>query len=191
MSFAQGQDLLHYRLVEKIGEGGMGEVWKATDTTLDRQVAIKFIPENLANDGERLARFTREAKMLAALNHPNIAAVYGLHEVGVSTPATPRERSVQFIAMELVPGEDLSQRLARGPLPVDEALDLARQVAAALEAAHEQGVIHRDLKPANIKITPEGKVKVLDLGLAKALDPTIAASSSSASGDPSASPTVT
>ncbi len=187
MSFAQGQDLLHYRLVEKIGEGGMGEVWKATDTTLDRQVAIKFIPENLANDGERLARFTREAKMLAALNHPNIAAVYGLHEVGVSTPATPRERSVQFIAMELVPGEDLSQRLARGPLPVDEALDLARQVAAALEAAHEQGVIHRDLKPANIKITPEGKVKVLDLGLAKALAP-------EASGGPSSvslSPTLT
>jgi len=168
MNLNPGQTLLHYRLVEKIGEGGMGEVWKAADTTLGREVAIKFIPGSSAGDAERLARFVREAKMLATLNHPNIAAVYGLHEAKPPAPATG---SIHFIAMELVPGEDLAQRLARGALPVEEAIDVARQVAEALEAAHEQGVIHRDLKPANIKRTPDGKIKVLDLGLAKALAP--------------------
>ena len=142
MNFAAGQDLLHYRLIEKIGEGGMGEIWKAVDTTLDREVAIKFIGRGLTGNTDRLARFVREAKMLAALNHPNIAAVYGLHESTVSTPAP---ESVHFIAMELVPGEDLAQRLERGALAVEDAIDVARQVAAALEAAHEQGVIHRDL----------------------------------------------
>jgi len=156
-----GQTLLHYRIVEKIGEGGMGEVWKAVDTTLDREVAIKFLPDAFAGDAERLARFEREAKMLATLNHANIASVYGLHE----------SDGKRFIAMEMVPGEDLAQRLARGPLAVEDAVDVARQVAEALEAAHEQGVIHRDLKPANIKRTPDGKIKVLDLGLAKALAP--------------------
>jgi len=168
MNLNPGQTLLHYRLVEKIGEGGMGEVWKAADTTLGREVAIKFIPGSSAGDAERLARFVREAKMLATLNHPNIAGVYGLHEAEAPAPATG---SIHFIAMELVPGEDLAQRLARGALPVEEAIDIARQVAEALEAAHEQGVIHRDLKPANIKRTPDGKIKVLDLGLAKALAP--------------------
>jgi len=177
MNLQPGQNLLHYRVVEKIGEGGMGEVWKALDTTLDREVAIKFIPGEFADDAERLARFVREAKMLATLNHANIAAVYGLHE----------SAGRHFIAMELVPGEDLAQRLARGPLAVEDAIDVARQVADALEAAHDQGVVHRDLKPANIKRTPEGKIKVLDLGLAKALAPEM----SSNSGSVSLSPTVT
>ena len=159
MTIEAGQQLLHYRMIEQIGEGGMGVVWKARDTALDREVAIKTLPPAVAEDAERLARFSREARLLATLNHSNIAGVYGLHEVG----------GLHFIAMEMVPGEDLSERLARGPLTVDEALDTARQIAEALEAAHEQGVIHRDLKPANVKLTPEGQVKVLDLGLAKAL----------------------
>ncbi len=184
MNLNAGQSLLHYRLVEKIGAGGMGEVWKALDTALDREVAIKFIPAASANDAERLARFVREAKILATLNHPNIAAVYGLHQAEAPAPGAG---SVHFIAMELVPGEDLSERLARGALPVDEAVDVARQVAEALEAAHEQGVIHRDLKPANIKRTPDGKIKVLDLGLAKALSPETSAEPGSAS----LSPTIT
>ncbi len=177
MNLEPGRDLLHYRIVEKIGEGGMGEVWKALDTTLDREVAVKFIPEQFAKDGERLARFVGEARMLAALNHPGIAAIYGLHE----------SEGRRFIAMELVPGEDLAQRLARGPLAVKDAIDVARQVADALEAAHEQGVVHRDLKPANIKRTPEGKIKVLDLGLAKALTHEIFSDPASLS----VSPTVT
>jgi len=153
------QDLLHYRLTEKIGEGGMGVVWSARDTSLDREVAIKILPAAVAAEPERLVRFEREAKLLAALDHPNIASVYGLHEVD----------GQHFIAMEFVPGEDLAERLARGPLAVEDAIDVAHQVAEALEAAHEQGVIHRDLKPANIRRTPDGKIKVLDLGLAKAL----------------------
>jgi Tol biopolymer transport system component len=172
-----GQQLLHYHLIEKIGEGGMGVVWKARDTALDREVAIKTLPAAVATDAERLARFEREARLLATLNHANIAGVYGLHEVD----------GLHFIAMELVPGEDLADRLARGPLGVDEALETARQIAEALEAAHERGIIHRDLKPANVKRTPDGHVKVLDLGLAKALV-------GEASGDPSGlslSPTLT
>jgi serine/threonine-protein kinase len=177
MNIQPGQDLLHYRIVEKIGEGGMGQVWKAIDTTLDREVAIKFLPDAFARDGERLARFEREAKMLATLNHANIAAIYGLHESG----------GRRFIAMEMIPGEDLAQRLTRGRLAVEDAIDVARQVADALEAAHEQGVVHRDLKPANIKRTPDGKIKVLDLGLAKALAP----ETSSDPGSVSLSPTVT
>ncbi len=158
-----GLELLHYRLIEKVGEGGMGVVWKALDTTLSREVAIKILPPTFAEDADRRGRFEREARLLATLNHPGIAGVYGLHEV--ATPTGP----VHFIAMELVPGEDLAERLARGPLSVEDALDVAGQVAEALETAHDQGVIHRDLKPANIKRTPEGKIKVLDLGLAKAL----------------------
>jgi serine/threonine-protein kinase len=136
----------------------MGEVWRATDTKLQRDVAIKVLPAELAGDTARLARFQREAQLLAALNHPNIAAIHGLEEAG----------GQPFLVLELVPGEDLAQRLKRGPLAVDEAVEVARQVAEALEEAHEHGVVHRDLKPANVKVTPDGKVKVLDFGLAKA-----------------------
>jgi len=159
MALTPGQSLLHYRLVEQIGQGAMGVVWKAVDTTLDRDVAIKVLPEAFATDADRLARFEREARLLAALNHPNIAAIHSVHQYEVT----------RFIAMELVDGEDLQQILRRGPLPVTEALDLARQIALALEAAHEKGVVHRDLKPANIKVTSSGTVKVLDFGLAKAI----------------------
>jgi Tol biopolymer transport system component len=161
MTIEPGRSLSHYRLAEKIGEGGMGAVWRAVDTTLGREVAIKVLPAAFAGDPERLLRFEREAKLLASLNHPNIAAIYGLHEA----------EGVRFLAMELVPGEDLSERLKRGRIPPREAIELARQIGEALEIAHEQGVIHRDLKPANIRLTPDGKVKVLDFGLAKALDP--------------------
>jgi dipeptidyl aminopeptidase/acylaminoacyl peptidase len=162
--------LLHFRLLDKLGEGGMGEVWRAIDTTLDREVAIKVLPPAFATDRERLARFEREAKVLASLNHPNVAAIYGFPETG----------SVRFLAMELVRGEDLAQILARGPMPIREALDAARQIAAALEAAHDSGIIHRDLKPANVRRTPEGQIKVLDFGLAKALEMAGPASGASA-----------
>jgi serine/threonine protein kinase len=161
MTLEAGQQLLHYRLIEKIGEGGMGVVWKARDTTLDREVAIKILPDVLERHPERLERFEREAKVLASLQHPNIAVVHGLHHV----------HGVRFLAMELVDGEDLSQRLARGPLPVAEAMNVCVQVAAALQRAHERGVIHRDLKPANIIFTAAGEAKVLDFGLAKVLNP--------------------
>jgi serine/threonine-protein kinase len=167
--------LSHYRLLEKIGEGGMGVVWKAIDTTLDREVAIKVLPAAFAADADRLARFEREAKVLASLNHPNIASIFGLHEA----------EHLHFLVMELVTGESLGQRLARGPVPLFESLGLAVQITEALEAAHENGVVHRDLKPANIQVTPDGKIKVLDFGLAKALEP------GPLSADPSASPTVT
>ena len=129
MPVDSGTMVAHYRLIEKIGEGGMGEVWRAADTTLDRDVAIKILPAAFAADPERLARFEREAKVLASLNHPNIAAIYGLHEAD----------GVRFLAMELVPGEDLAERLGRGPMPVDEAIDAAKQIAAALSAAHDSG----------------------------------------------------
>jgi pimeloyl-ACP methyl ester carboxylesterase len=152
-----GQTLLHYRIVEKVGEGGMGEVWKAVDQTLDREVAIKILPPTLAGDPTRLARFSREAKLLASLNHPNLATVYGYHEAD----------GVRFLAMELVPGEDLLKRLAKGKLPVSEALRIAVQVADALEIAHSNGIVHRDLKPANIMLTEPGNAKVMDFGLAK------------------------
>ena len=168
MTLQPGQILLHYRLAEKIGEGGMGVVWRALDTTLDRDVAIKILPEVLARDAERLARFEREAKLLASLNDPNIAGIYGIHE-SPADGSTDSEQTTRFLAMELVAGEDLAQRLSRGALPRDEALDVALQIARAFEAAHESGVIHRDLKPANVKLTPGGQVKVLDFGLAKAL----------------------
>ncbi len=179
MILSSGTSLLNYRLVEKIGEGGMGEVWKATDATLARDVALKFLPASLSADPERLARFEREAKVLASLNHPGIAAIYGLHE----------HQGVRFLAMELVPGEDLAQRLERGAVPHAEATDIARQIAEGLEAAHDQGIVHRDLKPANVKLTPDGKVKVLDFGLAKALDPV--ASGGQSGLDSRMSPTIT
>ena len=153
-----GQTVGHYRIEEELGAGGMGTVYRATDSKLGRQVAIKFLPEAFAKDPERLARFEREARLLAALNHPNIAAIYGFEEA----------EGVHYLVLELVPGETLAQRLKRGPLKVPEALGVGRQIAEALEAAHAKGIIHRDLKPANIKVTPEGKVKVLDFGLAKA-----------------------
>jgi serine/threonine-protein kinase len=156
---APGKSLLHYRLVEPIGEGAMGQVWKAFDTTLDRDVALKILPVAFVADATRLARFEREAKVLASLQHPGIAAVHGFHAAD----------GIRFLAMELVPGEDLAQRLARGALPLDEAIEIAVQIATALEDAHEHGIVHRDLKPANIKHTPEGAVKILDFGLAKAL----------------------
>jgi serine/threonine protein kinase len=152
-----GTQLGPYQIVAKLGEGGMGEVWRARDTKLDRDVAIKVLPEVFAHDADRLARFTREAKTLASLNHPNIAQIHGLEESG----------GVTALVMELVDGDDLSQRIARGAIPLDEALPIARQIAEALEAAHEQGIIHRDLKPANIKVRADGTVKVLDFGLAK------------------------
>jgi serine/threonine-protein kinase len=168
MAIEVGQQLLHYRLIEKIGEGGMGVVWKAVDTTLDRGVAIKILPDSFAEDAERLVRFEREAKLLASLNHPNIATIHGLQQ----HPSTSSGRGgVRFLVMELVDGQDLAQRLSTGAMPMEDALPVAAQLAEALECAHEQGVIHRDLKPANIKLTPDSKVKVLDFGLAKAIEP--------------------
>src|SRR5262249_32957048 len=146
----------------------MGQVFRATDTKLKRQVAIKILPPSLAADHDRLARFRREAEVLASLNHPHIAGIYGLEE-SPSTGSGPA--GITALVMELIDGEDLSQRIARGAIPIDEALPIAKQIAEALEAAHEQGIIHRDLKPANIKVKPDGTVKVLDFGLAKAMEP--------------------
>ena len=153
-----GKTLGHYQITSQIGKGGMGEVYQAKDQKLDRDVAIKVLPAEFAKDADRVARFQREAKLLASLNHPNIAAIFGLEEFG----------GTNFLVLELVEGETLADRIKTGPIPVEDALKLALQIADALEAAHEKGVIHRDLKPANIKVTPEGKVKVLDFGLAKA-----------------------
>ncbi|HEY4581222.1 MAG TPA: serine/threonine-protein kinase, partial [Candidatus Acidoferrales bacterium] len=148
-----------YEITRHIGSGGMGDVYQAHDSKLGRDVAIKVLPEQFARDPERLARFQREARMLAALNHPNIAAIYGLEESG----------GIHYLVMELVPGQTLRERTAgERPLPVEEALAIARQIAEALEAAHEKNIIHRDLKPANVKVTPASRVKVLDFGLAKA-----------------------
>jgi len=173
MSLSSGMRLGLYEIISPLGAGGMGDVYRARDTKLNRDVAIKILPDAFAQDAERLARFTREAQTLAALNHPNIAHIHGLEE------------SARAIVMELVEGEDLAARLVRGPIPFDEALPIARQIAEALEAAHEQGIIHRDLKPANIKVRSDGTVKVLDFGLAKAMDPGGAAS------DAANSPTLT
>ena len=170
-----GTTISHYKVIEKIGQGGMGEVYRAEDTNLSRDVAIKVLPEQFTKDPQRLARFEREAKLLASLNHPNIAAIYGFEEAD----------DVRFLAMELVPGETLAERVAKGPVPVEETLEICRQIAEGVEAAHEKGVIHRDLKPANVKVTPEGKVKILDFGLAKAFEDEIPAA------DISQSPTLT
>ena len=147
-----------YEVISPLGSGGMGEVYRARDTNLRRDVAIKVLPDEFAQDPERLARFEREAQILASLNHPNIAAIYGLE----------KSDDLTYLVMELVPGETLGQRLSAGALDVDLSLKLFHQIAQALEAAHGKGIIHRDLKPENIKITPEQRVKVLDFGLAKA-----------------------
>jgi serine/threonine-protein kinase len=176
MALASGKRLGVYEVTSLLGEGGMGAVYRARDTKLDRDVALKILPESFATDPDRLRRFEREAKTLASLNHPHIAQIHGF-EQGSGTPA---------LVMELVEGEDLSQRISRGPFPIDEALSIAKQIAEALEAAHDQGIIHRDLKPANIKVRADGTVKVLDFGLAKASEP--AARSSS---NVSMSPTIT
>jgi eukaryotic-like serine/threonine-protein kinase len=165
----------HYRVGEQLGRGGMGEVYLADDVSLDRKVALKFLPDAFTGDPERMDRFEREAKLLASLNHPNIAAIYGLEQA----------EGKRFIVMELVEGETLAQRLNKGPLPIEEALGICRQIAEGLEAAHEKGVIHRDLKPANVMITEGDKVKILDFGLAKAL------SDETQSVDSSQSPTLT
>jgi Tol biopolymer transport system component len=175
MTLAAGTRLGSYEVVAQIGAGGMGEVYRAHDSKLGRDVAIKVLPANFVNDPERLSRFQREARMLAALNHPNIATIYGLEQSG----------GTSYLVMELVPGETLQERVKRdGPVPVEEALAVAKQIAEALEAAHEKNIIHRDLKPANVKVTPEGKVKVLDFGLAKAF------AGDTANDDPSNSPTL-
>ena len=147
LALAPGTRLGVYEVTAPIGEGGMGQVYRARDTKLNRDVALKILPDSFANDPDRLARFTREAQTLASLNHPNIAHIHGLEESG----------GVRALVMELVEGDDLSQRIARGAIPLDEALPIAKQIAEALEAAHEQGIIHRDLKPANIKVRPTAR----------------------------------
>ena len=169
-----GFRIAHYDVTALIGEGGMGQVYQATDTKLNRQVALKILPEAFAADPDRLARFQREAQVLASLNHPNIAQIHGIEE----------QEGTRALVLELVEGPTLADRISKGPIPLDEALPIAKQIAEALEAAHEAGVIHRDLKPANIKVREDGNVKVLDFGLAKALDP-------NPGGDPSQSPTLT
>ena len=155
-----GTKLGHYEISTLLGKGGMGEVWRARDTKLGREVAIKTLPEEFAKDADRLARFEREARLLASLNHPSIAAIHGFEE----------DNGTHFLVLELVEGDTLADKIKRGAIPVEESLTLALQIAEALEAAHEKGVFHRDLKPLNIKVTPEGKVKVLDFGLAKAFE---------------------
>src|SRR6202521_2718626 len=174
MPILPGRRLGSYEILSAIGAGGMGEVYQAHDTKLGREVAIKVLPEAVAHDPERLSRFQRAAKMLASLNHPSIATIHGLEQSG----------GTSYLVMELVSGETLQDRVKAGPLGIEEALKIAVQIAEALEAAHEKGIIHRDLKPANVKVTPEGKVKVLDFGLAKAF------SGDAANDDPSNSPTL-
>jgi len=174
-----GKTISHYNILQKLGEGGMGVVYKAQDTKLGREVALKALPEEFAQDRERLARFEREAKLLASLNHPNIATIYGLEE----------SESFNFLTLELVEGETLAEKLLSGPLKIKEALEICFQIAEGLESAHEKGIMHRDLKPSNVKITPEGKVKILDFGLAKAFE--VAETGKVSSVDPFKSPTLT
>ena len=168
--------LSHYEILDLLGKGGMGEVYRAHDTKLGREVALKLLPTDIGSEPERLARFRREAKVLASLNHPNIAAIHGLEE----------DQGHVFLIMELVEGEDLSDRIARGAMPVEETLNVARQLAHGLDQAHERGVVHRDLKPANVKLGPDGAVKILDFGLARAY-----AGESAEEGELGASPTIT
>jgi eukaryotic-like serine/threonine-protein kinase len=160
MAIQSGTHLGPYEIISAIGAGGMGEVYRARDPKLGRDVAIKVLPEAFARDAERMARFQREAKVLASLSHPNIATIYGLEDSG----------STRALVMELVEGPTLADRIKQGPIPVDESVRIARQIADALEYAHERGIIHRDLKPANVKVTNDDVVKVLDFGLAKALE---------------------
>jgi Tol biopolymer transport system component len=162
MPLMNGTKLGPYEIISPLGAGGMGEVYRARDSKLGREVALKVISEQFANDAERMARFEREAKVLASLNHPNIAHIYGLEDSG----------GVRALVMELVEGQTLAERIPRGPIPLEETLSIAKQIAEALEFAHERGIVHRDLKPANVKITPDGTVKVLDFGLAKAIEET-------------------
>src|SRR5687767_14408580 len=175
MALSSGTRLGPYEIQSALGAGGMGEVYRARDTKLHRDVALKILPELFGADPDRLARFEREARVLASLNHPHIGAIYGLEESG----------GAPVLVLELVEGPTLAERIAQGPLPLDEALAVARQIADALGAAHERGVVHRDLKPANVKLRPDGAVKVLDFGLAKALEP------APVSGDMAQSPTIT
>src|SRR5213594_1516352 len=154
-----GTQLGWHEITALLGKGGMGEVYRARDLKLKRDVAIKILPEEFARDADRVSRFQREAEVLASLNHPNIAAIYDLQEAN----------GLRYLVLELVEGETLADRIARGPIPVEEAIDIAKNICEALEAAHEKGIVHRDLKPANVKITPDSKVKVLDFGLAKTL----------------------
>jgi serine/threonine-protein kinase len=218
-----GETLAHFKITDKLGEGGMGEVYRAEDTKLGREVAIKVLPETVANDPERLARFDREAKVLASLNHPNIAAIYsfesaertdptvgaplaGAREGASPSPTSdesdvsrqdPRPRTqvpgpaIHFLVMELVEGETLAERIKRGRLPLDEAMTIALQIAEALETAHDRGIVHRDLKPANINFTESGKIKVLDFGLAKALESGAGTDSDPSHPSLSLSPTLT
>ena len=171
MPLSPGTRLGHYDVTSLIGEGGMGQVWQATDTQLGREVALKILPDAFADDPDRLARFQREAQVLASLNHPNIATIHGIEEAEPSTSdgTSPGQR-VKALVLELVEGPTLADRMADGPIPADEGLTIATQIADALRAAHAAGVIHRDLKPANVKVRPDGMVKVLDFGLAKRLD---------------------
>jgi serine/threonine protein kinase len=159
MVLSSGNRVGPYEVASAIGAGGMGEVYRALDTKLNRDVALKVLPPEFALDPDRLARFKREAQVLASLNHPHIAAIYGFED----------SDQTHALVLELVEGPSLADRMAKGRIPFDEALPIAKQIAEALEAAHEHGIIHRDLKPANIKVTPQGRVKVLDFGLAKAL----------------------
>ncbi|MEE8368483.1 MAG: serine/threonine-protein kinase, partial [Thermoanaerobaculia bacterium] len=170
-----GTKLSHYKVTAKLGVGGMGEVYRALDTKLDREVAIKVLPEEFTKDPERLARFEREAKVLASVNHPHIAAIYGFEQV----------HDEHYLVLELVEGENLAEKQKRGRMSLDEALDLARQMAVGMEAAHERGIVHRDFKPANVMVTPQGTVKILDFGLAKEWEP------GGSSPDLSQSPTLT
>ena len=166
-----GKTISHYKILEKIGQGGMGEVYRATDTKLNRDVALKILPEQFASDSQRMGRFQREAEVLASLDHPNIGQIYGIEDAG----------QTKALVLQLIEGPTLADRIIQGPIPLEEALKIALQITEGLEAAHEKGVIHRDLKPANIKITPEGQVKILDFGLAKALEAEVPASSLSQS----------
>src|SRR5499427_1505359 len=177
MALAAGARFGPYEILSPLGAGGMGEVYRARDTKLNRDVAIKILPTEFALDAERLVRFKREAQLLAALNHPNIGHIYGFDDAN----------GIHALILELVEGLTLADRIAQGPIPLGEALPIARQIAEALEAAHEQEIVHRDLKPANIKIRADGTVKVLDFGLAKALDP----KGTTATADLTNSPTIT
>ena len=183
MTIPPAAQLGSYQVLASIGAGGMGEVYRARDTRLDREVALKLLPPAFASDPDRLARFEREARLLASLNHPNIAHLYGFEQATLPDGAT-----AHVLAMELVEGEELAERMRRGPVPVEDAVPIARQIAEALEEAHEKGIVHRDLKPANVKLTPDGKVKVLDFGLAKAWSNDASGVTSSA--DLSQSPTL-